>query len=106
MPAPTAADVAGLLGDPAHAETVALAARFLPIVTAQVQAYTRDNGFTDGEPAADVAAVILTAATRVVANPENLRSESIGDYSVARQVTDGWLLPELAILNRYRKRAA
>ena len=98
-------DVADLLGLGDDPQTVALAERYLPIVTAQVRAYTRGRGFTDGEPAGDVGMVVLTATARVVANPENIRSESIGDYSVTRQITDGWTLAELAILNGYRKRA-
>lgn len=99
-------DVAQLLGEGDDVDLVALAGKHLPVVTAQVRAYTRGRGFTDIEPNADVAMVILTATARAVANPENVRSESIGDYSVSRQIVDGWTLAELAILNGYRKRAA
>lgn len=106
MAAPVAADVANLLGLGDDTEVVALAGAWLPVVTAQVKAYTRGRGFTEGVPADDVAMVIVTSTARGVSNPENVRSESIGDYSISRQVTEGWTLPELAILNGYRKRAA
>lgn len=101
----TATDVAELLGRGDEPDLIALAGKALPIVTAQVRAYTRDRGFSGDEPAADVAAVVLTSAARLAANPENLRAEAIGDYNVQRQVNDGWTLTELAILNRHRRRA-
>ncbi|MGC4960083.1 hypothetical protein [Gordonia sp. DT101] len=101
----TASEVASLLGRGDDTELVAVAGRALPIVTAQVRAYTRDRGFSGDQPAPDLDAVVLTSTARLAANPENLRSEKIGDYEVQRQVIDGWTLPELAILNRYRRRA-
>ncbi len=101
----TAADVLTLLGRMDDSDLTSVADTALPVVTAQVRAYTRDRGFSGDQPAADLDAVILTSTARLVANPENLRSESIGEYSVSRQVIDGWTLAELAILNRYRRRA-
>lgn len=101
----TAADVAALLGRGDEPELVTLAGQVLPIVTAQIRGYTRDRGFSGDEPSADIAAVVLTSAARLAANPENLRQEGIGDYQVSRQVNDGWTLTELAILNRHRRRA-
>lgn len=101
----TAADVLAVLGRTGDTDASALADAALPIVTAQVRGYTRDRGFSGDQPAADLETVILTSAARLVANPENLRGETLGGYSVQRQVTDGWTLPELAILNRYRRRA-
>ncbi|ATD70354.1 MULTISPECIES: hypothetical protein [Gordonia] len=97
--------VVALLGRDGDTELAAVAERALPIVTAQVRAYTRGRGFSGDQPAPDVETVILTSTARLAANPENLRAEKIGDYEVQRQVIDGWTLPELAILGRYRRRA-
>lgn len=101
----TAAEVATLLGRGDEPDLVTLAGTVLPVVTAQVRAYTRDRGFSGDQPTPDLATVILTTAARLAANPENLRAETIGDWSVQRQVNDGWTLTELAILNRHRRRA-
>lgn len=98
-------DVVRLLGREDDTDLVNVAEQALHVVTAQVRGYTRDRGFSGDQPALDIEAVILTSAARLAANPENLRSEAIGEYSVQRQVIDGWTLPELAILNRYRRRA-
>lgn len=102
----TADDVLTLLG---RTDGLDVAEQAVTIVTAQVRAYTRDNGFSGDQPAPDLATVILTGAARVVSNPENLRSEHTqldgASIEVQRQVIDGWTLPELAILNRYRRRA-
>ncbi|MFT4395790.1 hypothetical protein ACLTEW_12735 [Gordonia lacunae] len=98
-------DVLALLGRPGDTELVTIAQQAQQVVTAQVRAYTRDRGFSGDQPAPDLDTVILTSTARLVANPENLRSEKIGDYEVQRQVVEGWTLAELAILNRYRRRA-
>lgn len=98
-------DVLALLGREGEAGLVPVAQRAQQVVTAQVWAYTRGRGFSGEQPAPDLDTVILTSTARLVANPENLRSEKIGDYEVQRQVVEGWTLAELAILNRYRRRA-
>lgn len=102
---PEAYEVIALLGRGDDEDAITVADAMLSVVTAQVRAYTRDRGFSGDQPAPDLDTVILTSTARLVANPENLRSESLGEYSVQRQVIDGWTLPELAILNRYRRRA-
>ena len=102
---PEAYEVIALLGRGDDEDAITVADAMLTVVTAQVRAYTRDRGFSGDQPAPDLDTVILTSTARLVANPENLRSESLGEYSVQRQVIDGWTLPELAILNRYRRRA-
>jgi len=71
-------------------------------------AYTRGVGFTSaGVPNADIAAVILTAAARLIANPSQLLTdETVGPESASfRTAWTGWTVPELFALNRYRKRA-
>lgn len=76
------------------------------LVTTFVKAYTRGRGFdATGEPNAELAAVIVTAAARLLMNPTGNRRESAGDYDVAPFV-DGWTLPELAVLHRHRRRTA
>lgn len=102
---PEAYEVVALLGRGDDEDAITVADAMLTVVTAQVRAYTRDRGFSGDQPAPDLDTVILTSTARLFANPENLRSESLGEYSVQRQVIDGWTLPELAILNRYRRRA-
>ncbi|TYL55745.1 hypothetical protein FXB39_00610 [Nocardioides sp. BGMRC 2183] len=110
MPAPTAADVSAFLGKPGDAETEALATQHLPILTQQVKAYVRGNGFNDLEhPTEDLAAVIVSACARSIGNPEAKQSTQVAldDFNGATRygVFNGWTLPELAILHRYRKRA-
>lgn len=103
VPAPDGQDVADFLGQGDDAATVALAGEHATIITAMVRGYTRGTGFNDGKPAEDLAAVITTATARLVANPEQSRY-GVGSVQVYSGFT-GWSLPELFILNRYRKRA-
>ncbi|WP_409485139.1 hypothetical protein [Arsenicicoccus dermatophilus] len=106
MTAPTPEAVARFLGKGDDPAVLALAGEHLPIVTAFVQAYVRDQGFDDaGHPAPPLAAVITSATARLVANPEHVAAYTAGDYSERPAVLDGWVLPELAVLHRYRKRA-
>ena len=103
MSAPTGADIAAFLGQSDNTELVALAEQHVLVVTAMAQAYTRDQGFTGGEPADDIGAVITTATARLMANPEQLPT-TVGSVSVNGGFI-GWTLAELLVLNRYRKRA-
>lgn len=105
-----ASDVAAFLGRSGDAATVALAAAHLPVVTVMVKAYVRGNGFDElGEPADDLAHIIVSSCARLVVNPAVLREESTGiddaTFTKRYAVLDGWTLPELAVLHRYRKRA-
>lgn len=103
----TATDVAAFAGRSDDAEFVAAATAALPLITGMVKAYTRGKGFdTLGNPADDLDAVIVTSCARLANNPVLEHSESIGDYRVEHTEFTGWTLAELAILNRYRKRAA
>lgn len=104
----TAARVATLLGFGDNPALLALAVESVAIVTEMARAYTRDRGFAGAEPSAPVAAVIATASARLAANGSGLpRSDTAGVYSQdIRAAFQGWTLAELAVLNRYRKRAA
>lgn len=84
----------------------ALAKSHLVAVEQSVRAYTRDKGFDDmGYPDDDIAVVILSAAARSYSNPTHTKSETVGPFQHAPGSFTGWTLPELAILNRHRKRA-
>lgn len=102
----SAQQVADFLGQGDVPETLALAGAQLPFVLATVEAYTRGRGFVAGEPGPDVALVVIASTARLVSNPDLKRSEKIGDYEVTPGAFLGWTLPELAILHRYRRRAA
>jgi hypothetical protein len=107
MAAPRPEDVVAYLGRGGDQTVLSLAGQHLPIVTAFVRAYTRGNGFdaTD-QPSTDVAAVIVSAAARLVVNPEQAKRVQIADYSEAPAVLNGFTLPELAVLHLYRRRTA
>ena len=70
-----------------------------------VKAYTRDRGFVDGEPGDDVSVVLVSSCARLVVIPEHTISQETGPFSIRQGIFQGWTLPELAILHRYRKRA-
>ncbi|MFC9994669.1 hypothetical protein [Nocardia sp. NPDC127526] len=96
--------MADFMGRP---EAEPLAAQAVPIIKAMAMAYTRGTGFEAGEPNDEIAAVIVTASARMVANPGQIET-----YSQAGQFTSrsgagfkGWELAETFVLNRYRKRA-
>jgi len=102
----TGQDVARLIGHPDNTQLISVAKEAAEVVTEYVRAYTRDQGFdNDGEPLAPVAAVIKSATVRMAVNPQYLKRQSAGSQSVTPSVLDGFTLPELAVLNRYRKRA-
>lgn len=105
MSAPVALDVVAFLGRTGDAAALARAEQHLPIVTAMVRAYVRDNGFEGAIPGDDLAAVIVTSTARLVVNPEHAVEQSTGPFTIRHGRFDGWTLPELAILHRYRKRA-
>lgn len=103
-PAPEgAAAVAELLGVPENPAIIQAATAALPVITSMARAYTRANGFTNGAPNEDLRAVIQTATARFVSNPEQVAS-TVGGVTVGAGFS-GWSLAELAVLNRYRKRA-
>lgn len=78
------------------------------IVIELARAYTRGVGFSEtGDPFADVDAVVTAASKRFAANPEQVaKTDTIGPFARSLGAGfQGWSLAELAVLNRYRKRA-
>ncbi|MFN7244029.1 MAG: hypothetical protein ACK4M5_12405 [Dietzia cercidiphylli] len=111
----TGTDVLAFLGhDSSDTEFVAQADAAVRTVTAMVGAYCRGRHLHPTETLLvggefvpvrrdGVDDVILTAAARLLANPEQLAYD-IGDVSI-RGGFSGFTLVELAVLNRYRVRA-
>ena len=98
--------IAEFLGRGDDTALATLAGHHLPVVTAFVRAYTRGNGFyTDNDPNDDLEAVLTTATARLVVNPDQARRIQVDDFSQTFATLDGFTLPELAVLNMYRKRA-
>ena len=104
MAAPTYLDLGALLGRPVDPTQ---GAAVLAIVTSQVSAYTRGEGFIDGVPNDDLRGVILLASLRVIANPEGIaRSVTKGPESAdLRGTFNGFTVGEQMTLNRYRVRS-
>lgn len=101
----TGQDIADFLGRGDDADLVSLAGLHLPVVTAFVRAYTRGNGWeTENWIKPDIEAVIKTATSRLVINPQQARRIQIDDFSQTFATLDGFTLPELAVLNLYRRR--
>lgn len=105
-----AESVAGLLdrkgcGDDPETDSGVAAA--VETITALAKAYTRSRGFTAEGPNADIAAVIVTAAARLISNPRQFTYEThVGQSPRAwRGGFTGWSLAEQAALNRWRVRA-
>lgn len=101
MSAPTNLDLGAFLGRVVDAEQ---ATAILGIVTSMCKSYVRGQGFSDGIPNDELAAVIVTAAARLLSNPRGLlMDEAKGPESVSyRSAFTGWTLPELFVLNRFR----
>lgn len=103
------------MADVAPAEVLAFIGRALPdaavqahisSVTAMVEAYTRGEGFNLQGPAKDLRQVIVSACARSVANPTHMVNQRAGTQSYTPGQFTGFTLPELKVLNRYRKLAA
>lgn len=97
--------IAAFLGQPDDEQLVRLAGEHVDVIAAMAKAYTRGRGFdpNSGEPTDDIAAVIVAATARMVANPEQI-AYTAGTVTMQGGF-QGWSLAELAVLNRYRKRA-
>lgn len=84
----TDADLAAVLQGPLDTASIDAVRR---LVTALVRAFTGGGGFDQyGVPDDDLAAVIAMASTRLYANPERLRSETIGSYSYVSALSGFW----------------
>lgn len=107
MAAPSPLTVTDFLGYESPA-LIQKAEAHLPLVTEFVRAYTRDRGFdaVTGEPAPDVAAVIVSATARLVENPTHTTFTQVGPFTERPGTLEGWTLPELAVLHRHRRRSA
>lgn len=103
---PTTSDVLAFLGRSGSGVAAETLESHIATITAMVKAYTRGGGFDgSGYPEADVAAVIISSVARQISNPTHSGTVSIDDASVRLGLFNGWTLPELAVLHRYRKRA-
>lgn len=104
---PLVSDVRSFLGQPAgEAADDAQIQSHLDTATATVRAYVRDNGFDElGDPALDLQAVIVSSAARSYRNPTQDRMQTAGPFTHTPGIFNGWTLPELAVLHRYRSRA-
>lgn len=98
--------LAAFLGVPTSESFEQQANVHLNMATSMVKAYVRGNGFdTSGKPEPDLAAVIVSCTARLLENPQHTRQEAAGPFSRTPGTFNGWTLPELAVLHRYRKRA-
>jgi hypothetical protein len=103
MPAPDDSDLADFLGIEVNADQVAAV---ISVTTSMANAYTRGEGFIDGEPNDDIRAVILTASARLLTNAAQVESETMGPFTVQYgSGFQGFTIGEQMTLNRYRKRA-
>ncbi len=101
---PTSADLSALMGRNLDSEQ---AVQVLAIVTSMAKAHTRGGrGFdANGDPVAEIRAVILTASARLLSNAKGglLYDESVGPESISyRSAFNGWTLVERMCLDRYR----
>ena len=83
------------------------AATALTTAQALVGAYCRGREKRGAEYRPGVEEVIVMVAARILANPEQISvREQVGPYQMYKaQGFQGFTLVELAVLNRYRKRA-
>ena len=82
----------------------------LPVVAIFVEGYVNGHGFTEKEwgtvPNRQLEAVIVSAVSRLVVNPEQMQTFTAGDYTERPALLQGFTLAELSVLNRYRRRSA
>lgn len=106
---PHGVDVLRFLGWPEDPETRLQADEHVVRVAHTARAYTRGRGFAPDDWALceeDIKTVILSAAARSLNNPAQDRSVEAGGFRSQPGYFSGWNLAELAVLNRYRRRAA
>lgn len=78
----------------------------IPVVSTMVRAWVRGTG-EGWTPNDELEAVIVTATARLITNPGQIPVDhATGPFTQSlRGSFTGWTLAELAVLNRYRKRA-
>ena len=92
------------MSSPSAHEGDGVAELIVPLITSIVKSYTRGRGFDeDGEPNAEIAAVIAPRRRGCSRTPSSSPYD-VGAVSM-RGGFNGFNLAELAVLNRYRKRA-
>ncbi|CPR68938.1 hypothetical protein [Mycobacteroides abscessus] len=103
MAAPTVADLSAFRGKTVTQEQ---GAAVLAVVSAMAKAYTRGEGFIDGQPDAAISAVTTTASVRMLANTGQTRfSLTKGPQAAMFDAGfTGWTVAELMVLNSYRVR--
>jgi len=74
------------------------------LITAMARSYTRGNGFDGDRVHEDVAAVVVTATARLLANPEQI-AHQVGGVAMRGGFT-GWTLAEGYVLGAFRRRAS
>jgi hypothetical protein len=104
---PTGVDVATFLNRRDDGIFVQQCNAALEIQIEFVAGFTRRRGFEDDQSMpSDLRAVIIASTARLAANPLMLRTEHSESYTSV-SVFDGSFPPqEVAVLNRYRRRAA
>lgn len=95
--------VAAFVGYPDDEPTTAQARAAIPIVAEFVRGYTRAHGWTADTPAGPLRAVIVTASSRLVTNPEQVTYYAVADYAERPAVLEGYTVAELGVLHRYRR---
>ncbi|WP_217490546.1 hypothetical protein [Dermacoccus sp. Ellin185] len=78
----------------------------LDIVTAWVHVHTRGVGFDIDGPNDALRGVIVSASARLLDNNGLESTVTIDDATIRKAAFTGWTLPELAVLNSYRRRTA
>lgn len=99
--------IAEYVADFLGVDTVTVTKPHVDLVSAAAQAYTRGNGFGEDmrSPHPAILSVIVSATARLVNNPELTTYFVAADYAEKPGVFDGFSLPELTILNRWRRKA-
>lgn len=106
MTVPLVMDVRAFLGLPAgEGADDAQIQGHIDSATLMVKSYVRGNGFDIGGPADDLAAVIVSSAARSYRNPTLDKQQTVGAFAHSPGIFNGWTLPEIAVLHRYRARA-
>lgn len=103
MAAVTGQRIADFLGAGDDYHLVGLAENHVEVLTQMCLAYTRGAGFAAGVPNDQIAAVIVSATARMLANPQQIAYD-VGGVSL-RGGFQGFNLAERIVLNRFRKLA-